>query len=411
MESITAAANRHTLDHGQRAVLERVVLATARNEQCLEFMDGGPGSGKTHTVRAITECLADLFQLRTVNTALTGNAATHLPGGQTVHTAFNLMNKKAKLPPQQLVELQTVFPGDINTVGLICIDEVSMMDGWLFQKLNSRCQQYAGSDSPFGGLRILMMGDFFQLDPPRRSSLVNLLYTNDPKLTEAKNLFAKFRVTFLHGKHRFLDPALRETVTAVRERPHQEVQTTPQWRQAPILVTGNTEKSMMNRICARNFARDHTSLVLYWKRPLLDDTLAESLTTGLYDLDGCPALFQFFVPGAPCYVTDNYCGKVQLGVANGTRGVMHSLSWEDAVVADHARQLINDCPLSQLELEIPAPSHVNIKVSLPSDHPPWPPHLTLVDHTSRQQNDGTVIIPKGTDNRLQIPTMGKKQEW
>lgn len=52
---------------------------------------------------------------------------------------------------------------------LLVIDEVSMLTAELLDKLNELGKKIRGSRSAFGGLQVLLVGDFFQLPPVNRS--------------------------------------------------------------------------------------------------------------------------------------------------------------------------------------------------------------------------------------------------
>lgn len=51
---------------------------------------------------------------------------------------------------------------------LLVIDEVSMLTAELLDKLNELAKKLRGSTKPFGGLQLLLVGDFFQLPPVHR---------------------------------------------------------------------------------------------------------------------------------------------------------------------------------------------------------------------------------------------------
>ena len=51
---------------------------------------------------------------------------------------------------------------------LLVIDEVSMLTAELLDKLNELGKKIRGSKQPFGGLQVLLVGDFFQLPPVHR---------------------------------------------------------------------------------------------------------------------------------------------------------------------------------------------------------------------------------------------------
>jgi ATP-dependent DNA helicase PIF1 len=48
---------------------------------------------------------------------------------------------------------------------VLIIDEVSMVDGELFDKLEQIARALRGNGRPFGGIQLVVTGDFFQLPP------------------------------------------------------------------------------------------------------------------------------------------------------------------------------------------------------------------------------------------------------
>jgi len=101
------------------------------------------------------------------------------------------------------------------------------------------------------------------------------------------------------------------------------------WRFATRIVTSNKEVDVINKSQLVRFARDHGKPVYFWQcEPTGSDgdcTIGDNMSLLVDDVRG---MIQYFVEGAPCMVTKNTYMKH--GVANGTVGTMHSLSWEDA---------------------------------------------------------------------------------
>lgn len=49
------------------------------------------------------------------------------------------------------------------TVQVLIIDEISMVSGELFERLELAGREIRGSQAPFGGIQLVLSGDFFQL--------------------------------------------------------------------------------------------------------------------------------------------------------------------------------------------------------------------------------------------------------
>ena len=100
------------------------------------------------------------------------------------------------------------------------------------------------------------------------------------------------------------------------------------WRFATRIVTSNKEVDVVNKSQLVRFARDHGKPVYYWQcEPTGSDgdcNIGDNMSLIVDDVRG---MIQYFVEGAPCMVTKNTYMKH--GVANGTVGTMHSLSWQD----------------------------------------------------------------------------------
>lgn len=128
------------------------------------FMTGPAGVGKSHVIRTIVERARE-EGLRVALTASTGVAADLL-GGTTIHTQLGL--GLAKEPVEQLVNKarrSRKIKAKWSGLHLLVIDEVSMLDPDFFCKLDAILKGIYQSDEPFGGLCLLLSGDFYQLPP------------------------------------------------------------------------------------------------------------------------------------------------------------------------------------------------------------------------------------------------------
>lgn len=135
-------------------------------QQLFLLILGGGGAGKTHLIRAIQGFFAALqMQHRMRTAAFTGNAA-RLIGGRTLHALLKLDTRRAasgKASSRALQKLKAVW----QPVWLLLFDEVSMIGLKLFGSLSRRLTEITGADDslPFGGLHIVLLGDFYQAPP------------------------------------------------------------------------------------------------------------------------------------------------------------------------------------------------------------------------------------------------------
>ncbi|XP_049664167.1 ATP-dependent DNA helicase PIF1 [Accipiter gentilis] len=120
-----------------------------------------PGTGKSFLLKKI---VGSLPPKSTYATASTGVAACHI-GGTTLHAFAGIGSGKA--PLEQCIQLAE-RPG-VRQHWLACqhliIDEISMVDGKFFDKLEAVARAVRKRDEPFGGIQLIICGDFLQLPP------------------------------------------------------------------------------------------------------------------------------------------------------------------------------------------------------------------------------------------------------
>lgn len=128
------------------------------------FITGSAGTGKTYLLNLYTQYLKERRVYPTI-VAPTGIAASHL-GGQTIHSFFSLGIRESI--DEGYVDflldkkyLKTRF----SKLKLLIIDEVSMVSPELFSSMDLILRGFKGTDAPFGGVQVVISGDFFQLPP------------------------------------------------------------------------------------------------------------------------------------------------------------------------------------------------------------------------------------------------------
>ncbi|XP_065602508.1 ATP-dependent DNA helicase PIF1 [Cyrtonyx montezumae] len=142
------------------SVEQQAVLGAVRSGKSI-FFTGCAGTGKSFLLKKI---VGSLPPNSTYATASTGVAACHI-GGTTLHAFAGIGSGKA--PLEQCIQLAE-RPG-VRQHWLACqhliIDEISMVDGRFFDKLEAVARAVRKRDEPFGGIQLIICGDFLQLPP------------------------------------------------------------------------------------------------------------------------------------------------------------------------------------------------------------------------------------------------------
>src|SRR5665213_1872732 len=128
------------------------------------FLTGEPGSGKTHTVNAYVAWLRS-HDIEPAITASTGIAATHI-SGLTIHSWSGIgINESLSEQMLDLIASKEHVARRIQKAKVLIIDEVSMLSGEVLEMADRVCREVKRSDTPFSGMQVVLVGDFFQLPP------------------------------------------------------------------------------------------------------------------------------------------------------------------------------------------------------------------------------------------------------
>lgn len=147
---------------------QRKVLNLVTDEQKSVFFTGSAGTGKSVLLREIIKSLRAKHKTqpdRVAVTASTGLAACNV-GGVTLHSFAGIGLGKEDVPElvKKIKRNQKAKSRWLRTKILI-VDEISMVDGDLFDKLEAVARNVRSSGRPFGGIQLVITGDFFQLPP------------------------------------------------------------------------------------------------------------------------------------------------------------------------------------------------------------------------------------------------------
>ncbi|MEK7152299.1 MAG: helix-turn-helix domain-containing protein [Patescibacteria group bacterium] len=136
------------------------ILKAGRNV----YLTGAAGSGKTHV---LNEYIAYLKH-RGVSvgvTASTGIAATHI-GGVTIHSWSGVGIRDTLSPAEiEALEQKEYLWKRFDKANVLIIDEVSMLSPRMLDSVERVCRALKRKEDPFGGMQVVLSGDFFQLPP------------------------------------------------------------------------------------------------------------------------------------------------------------------------------------------------------------------------------------------------------
>jgi hypothetical protein len=266
-------------------------------------------------------------------------------------------------------------------------------------------------EQPFGGISIMLLGNFIQLPVVTGRDLWSIMYGNvNGDDATAQNLFQQFhihelktnmqaaeckthtrRIQAFHAlppkypsghKWSAIDnkndkPITQDIIDGVtHELTSQQIQQDPNWiTKSTCIVTSNVDRAIINAKAAEAFGKRNKIPVFWWKRQLRND-FPKSAQAILYDEEERPEMYAYFVEGGPGQILDYAHGNVYFGVANGTPCTMHSLAWDNAHEEEDALQAIAKGTPGEV-IDLPTASdHIVVNIK-PKPGITWPQHLNL----------------------------------
>lgn len=182
---------------------------------------GAGGTRKSVLIGSVQE----LFRENYIFVAPVGVAAYNIEGS-TCHSSFGLSStifiEGDKLKPFNKAQQEAIKSDEL--VGII-IDEASTLRSDKFLEISTRISRIRNNSAPFGGLQIVLVGDFFQLAPvvtPVERKLFNKHYTSP--FVFGTELFKKCNFTLVElGKvYRQTNPQTVAALSFIRKGNHIE---------------------------------------------------------------------------------------------------------------------------------------------------------------------------------------------
>ena len=191
------------------------------------YLTGSAGSGKTFLLNQYISYLNN-HDIPVAVTASTGIAATHM-NGMTIHgwSGIGIKDHMDEHDLEMLEEKQYLWKR-FDKARVLIIDEVSMLHAHRLDIVEKVCRRFKRTDKPFGGLQVILSGDFFQLPPiskvPRSDLRENtsLGLTSGAEIKDMVLYSEAWRIMnpaicYLTEQHRQEDEVLTGILNAIRD--------------------------------------------------------------------------------------------------------------------------------------------------------------------------------------------------
>lgn len=177
------------------------------------YLTGSAGSGKTYLLNQYIKYLTN-HDIPVAVTASTGIAATHM-NGMTIHgwSGIGIRESMTDHDLDALEDKQYLWKR-FDKARVLIIDEVSMLHAHRLDMVEKVCRRFKRNNKPFGGLQVILSGDFFQLPPINRS--------NDPDLKDMVIYSDAWKlmnpaICYLTEQHRQEDEVLTNILNTIRD--------------------------------------------------------------------------------------------------------------------------------------------------------------------------------------------------
>ena len=124
-----------------------------------------------------------------IATASSGIGATLLQGGRTVHSTFKIpLDVQFRDNPTCAIKKGTALATIIKNCGAIIVDEAPMMHRVAYEALDRTLRDITGHSNTFGGIPVLLSGDFRQILPVvkngTRANIIDAAFKSSPLWSE-----------------------------------------------------------------------------------------------------------------------------------------------------------------------------------------------------------------------------------
>ena len=182
-----------SLSTKQREIFNKVIKALdGKDNPKYFFIDGPGGSGKSYLLNTIINYM-ESNSISITAVAWTGIAATLLKGGKTVHTAFKFsldIDEKTTSG----IKPNSEKGRKLKEIKVLIWDEITMASKSAFQAVDKFLKDLLDNDEPFGGIVVILAGDFRQTLPIIRHGRRAQIIENTVKKSYLWNIFEPIKL-------------------------------------------------------------------------------------------------------------------------------------------------------------------------------------------------------------------------
>lgn len=320
------------------------------------YIGGSAGTGKSRVLNVLRDFFEQRNQARRFRVCCYMGIAARNVGGMTLHAALSMNDRsKNKSSEKSNSALMAMWEG----VDFLFIDEVSMISCRFLCEISRALSLAKGNSAAFGGINLVLAGDFAQLPPVADKSLYGRIDTKENATKESgqNTVFGKLlwlsiqRVVMLQQQFRqsgdenidFVHLLQRLRLGRCSEADYQVLSSRVlqncnvdlaegKWRSAPTIVADNACKDALNKRCAIRFAQEHNRN-LHWYYPIDRHRGREVTDIPLRDHLRCltsnithQRLGQLpLCLGMPVLVSQNF--DVEGGIVNGSPGTVKKIRY------------------------------------------------------------------------------------
>ena len=280
------------------------------------FLTGKAGTGKTYLINE----LKTKTDKKIAVTSTTGLSSYHIEG-QTIHSFSGIGVIRPNLSIKDVVKKikKNKAQKRIIECELLVIDEISMLGKTYLSTLSESFKIIRKNSKPFGGIQVILTGDFFQLPP------IDDGYAFESDTWKELEL----ETVLLEKVYRFTDELYSDILSRIRIGKHIPNDNIELFKRVKayqelsfdtdILPTFLSSKRMdVNQKNKEELDKNPNELVIY---PSIDECKDPSLINVLDSIS--PKILELKV-GAQVMLTVNY--NVEEGLCNGARGMIVNLS-------------------------------------------------------------------------------------